>query len=284
MDTASFDRLARHIGAHCQRRSLLRSFTVLPLGLAIASAALPSQARKRKKKCKKKSKVCKGKCGKVTYKCRKRKKTANCGSCCDVCPSGCPFASVQAAINAAKPGATIRICCGTYTESLQITKNLTLAGNCSPSRPALQGTGAARVLTVSGGTVSLQGLLITGGRGGIANSATLTMTGCLVSGNHALGEGGGIDNVAMLTLRDCEISGNTASTSGGGIANNGGTVALEDGTTVIGNQAISGGGIYNNGPINTGGPGTSTCSGGSSVSGNIPTNCVAFGGGSCGSC
>ena len=46
----------------------------------------------------------------------------------DVCLSGCPYSSIQAAINAATPGDTIIVAAGTYTEQILIQKELTLIG------------------------------------------------------------------------------------------------------------------------------------------------------------
>ncbi len=45
-----------------------------------------------------------------------------------VCPEGCPFASVQEAIERAEAGAVIRVLPGTYRESLLIDKDVALEG------------------------------------------------------------------------------------------------------------------------------------------------------------
>src|SRR5450759_780642 len=45
-----------------------------------------------------------------------------------VCNSGCFFTSIQAAINAAQPGATITVGAGSYYENVVVNKSVTLRG------------------------------------------------------------------------------------------------------------------------------------------------------------
>ena len=92
---------------------------------------------------------------------------------------------------------------------------------------------------------------LSGFGGGVLNSGTanLTLTGCTVSGNSAVGSGGGVSNsgYATLTLTDCALSGNSAY-SGGGV-DNGGTAYLTD-CTLSGNSADKfGGGLSNGGLV-----------------------------------
>jgi parallel beta-helix repeat protein len=44
------------------------------------------------------------------------------------CTSGTQFATIQAAVNAASPGSTVKVCPGSYPEQVAIEKNLTLNG------------------------------------------------------------------------------------------------------------------------------------------------------------
>jgi autotransporter-associated beta strand protein len=75
------------------------------------------------------------------------------------------------------------------------------------------------------------------------NGATLTLTGCTVSGNAcAAGNGGGIFNGATLTLTDCNVSGNTASTTGGGILTTNTADLTATGCTFSGNVGANNGG------------------------------------------
>ena len=52
------------------------------------------------------------------------------GTCqpCDVCPSGCFFTSLQAAIDAAAPGETIQLCAGIYDGDIVINQSVSLIG------------------------------------------------------------------------------------------------------------------------------------------------------------
>jgi hypothetical protein len=116
MDARQFDSLARSLTASGRRREVLAFLATIPLlgGLtALVATEDTAEAkgkgrrkrgkqarhdpglsaekkRKKKKKCKKPAQVCAGKCGPVTFKCKKRKKTVDCGSCacnppCDEC-------------------------------------------------------------------------------------------------------------------------------------------------------------------------------------------------------
>jgi hypothetical protein len=131
---------------------------------------------------------------------------------CDVCASGCTFSSVQAAIDAASPGATIRVCPGTYAESaasfaaIHIFQPLTLIGAGEGADPAtntiLRPTQASRevVRMADAGTVRLERLRITGatgenGRGvnvqGLADATNATFAHCAITGNHSTANSGG---------------------------------------------------------------------------------------------
>jgi hypothetical protein len=174
---------------------------------------------------------------------------------CDVCASGCPYSSVQAAVNAMPSGSTVSICAGTYKGSISINKNLTLIGAGQGNNPVVDtildatGTGASVVSipSSSGGPVTLQDLRITGGNvdlgGGIVSKRPLTMTRCTVNGNAASIDGGGVHSFEALTMTDCSVIGNTANEVGGGILIESGTLMMSH-CTVSGNTARDvGGGI-----------------------------------------
>ena len=184
--------------------------------------------------------------------------TSHAGPAFTVCPSGCPYSTIQAAINAAASGDTIHVGPGTYSEFLTISKPLTIEG-AGEQQTIVDSTGTRNsVVTVTANSVRLAHLTVTGailhgGGGGVINQpgATLTLDHTTVSGNSAIG-GGGIDNQpgATLTLDHSTVSGNSAPRGGvgGGIANSG-LLAL-DHSTVSGNSATGGGGgIYNSGTL-----------------------------------
>jgi hypothetical protein len=172
-----------------------------------------------------------------------------------VCPSGCPYAHIQDAIDAASSSDTISIAAGTYAEHLDIEKSLTLVG-AGASSTAIDGGNSGTVVTIgisnTAPMVTLSGVTIqhgntAGNGGGIANSGTLTLTNSTVISNTAAGAGysysfgGGIYSTGALMLTNSTVSGNSATSVGGGIENIGGTVTLAN-STVADN---SGGGIYN---------------------------------------
>jgi predicted outer membrane repeat protein len=207
--------------------------------------------------------TCEGKCGGASDGCE-GPCTGSCGTnqlcdagtcqACDVCASGCRYPTVQAAITAANPGDTIRICPGIYDDDTHvINKRVTLIGAGSGAGgTVLDVEGDGRVMNVSGAEVELRDLQVTGGYtgssgGGILNvdGATLTLTRVLVTRNVAEENGGGIYNAA--------------------------TLILNAGTAVTGNNANRGSGIFNTGTV--------TLHPDSNVSGNFPDQCVNDAGG-----
>jgi pectin methylesterase-like acyl-CoA thioesterase len=97
----------------------------------------------------------------------------------------CPnpdFSTIQAAVDAASPGTTIRICAGTYPEQVSITKALTLRGdNGAVIEPSgvtanttgtTSGTPAAAIILVKDTTdVNISDLIVDGANNGITECA-----------------------------------------------------------------------------------------------------------------
>jgi hypothetical protein len=145
--------------------------------------------------------------------------------------------SIQAAIDAASPGETIRVAEGTFNVSLEIAKSLVLEGGYTdfgtgarnPRNTILQGT--SRVIEISGVgvDVTVDGFEITGGAasdgGGIWADAE---QGCRVvihdnyiHHNTAGDSGGGLwadlNDRCELEITDNRIYSNTAGSTGGGL-------------------------------------------------------------------
>jgi hypothetical protein len=149
---------------------------------------------------------------------------------------------------------------------LLVDKSVTITGPGAASL-AVDGNAASRVfLTDLGKTVSISGLTIrngldpgaTGLGGGIYNWATLTLTDCVVTLNHATIGAGIYNNHGTLTITNSTLSGNSTgnvaggSNLGGGIYNDGAgslsaTVTITN-STLSGNHAdVAGAAIFNDG-------------------------------------
>jgi hypothetical protein len=223
-----------------------------------------------------------------------------------VCSShgpGCPFTSIQAAINAAPDGAAISINAGTYLENLAIdpahTKatHLTLVGEQNGA-VIVDGQHKASVLAISpGNSVKLVGLTLTHGSGSdtgqgfSAGGGILNFGGNLeviqsriIANSVGAGFGGGIFNAdapsggGTLRLVSSVVQDNTAS-AGGGVSTISMTAATRAdiiNTTVQGNHA--GGGAVPPG-LPTGGGGVQNCGTLTMTNSHISDNTASDGGG-----
>lgn len=164
-----------------------------------------------------------------------------------------PFDSLQAAVDAARPGDTL-VVRGTCHGVTTIGKSLTLVGarDGHLAQATLDGDRLGSVITIDGRvTVVVQGLSIVDGRalsfgrggGGIGNHrGALTVAGSTISGNAAT-EGGGIANYAdgSVTLTQSTVRDNSASAGGGLYNDYMGTFVVTD-SSVSDNNAQLGGG------------------------------------------
>jgi len=129
---------------------------------------------------------------------------------------------------------------------LDVTESLTIIGN-GQTNTIIDGNGAVtgeRVFDVLSGTVTFDGVRITGGfspgesGGAIRNQGTLTLQNSTISGNTA-DVGGGISSLdGTVFIQSSTVFGNTALVSAGGIANHNGTLSVSD-SIISGNVAES---------------------------------------------
>jgi hypothetical protein len=261
MDANRFDWISKSLATAGTRRGLLRFLAASPLAGSLA-VVRTEESRGKKRHCKR--------CM-TTSDCNTKPNQICDNGCCRTCTcigGDCPHASVQAAIDAAKRGATIPICPGIYNERLVIDKNLTLVGAGSGADPTantiLDGPTQSGSEPVPGGVMFVTGssklvarsLRFTGGGGeligfggGIFTESTTTtkLEHCEVTENSAANHGGGIYNGGTMALINTNVTDNTAISAGGGIYNYA-TLTLKENSGVTGNHAQfgPGGGIYNN--------------------------------------
>jgi hypothetical protein len=255
MDLDRLDALARSIAAAGSRRTLLGFLAAIPFagGVTLVDpAAMDAKRRRRRRWCKPKrrARVCASKCGTVRNR-RTCWKKVTCEPCCTVKPAD----DLQAAIDTAADGATLRLCAGTWvvTETLTIGKPLTLIG-AGAGQTILYGADQRRVLAITADVpVTLQALTITRGKdtagGGISNAGKLTLIDAALTANTATGStdddgGGAIWSTNDLTLRNTVVRENTSAGRAGGIRMDGGTLNLKAGSSIEENTAAApGGGI-----------------------------------------
>jgi len=158
---------------------------------------------------------------------------------------------------------TIYVEQGTFAGPFTIDRNVSIVGE-SETTTVLKGGDA--VVTVTGGTVSISNLTITGGTdsatlngGGVDNESTLTLDNVLVTANTSTAAGivgncvaaAGIFSEGAMAIENSAITRNDASGKAcvGGVYNDGTTMVIEN--TIISDNFASGpegdaGGLLNN--------------------------------------
>ena len=166
----------------------------------------------------------------------------------DVCESGCPYRSIQAAINAANPGQNIRVGPGTYYESLVLRPRISVAGN-GQNQTTIRGNGSQPVVRADDSQIArdtvVENLSIAGGggdRGGgllVSSGAKPTVRNVTIRDNSTsqLGAGITVQNGANLLLEGALIR-NNAAPSGSGLTVNDGQATVRD--TTIENNVSNG--------------------------------------------
>ena len=183
---------------------------------------------------------------------------------------GCTHTSIQAAINAASSGDTIKVAQGTYPENLSVSKAVILLGGYSTANWTTRGPASSTVINGSGSSNSviqvyanatIDNFTITGGSGYPA------------PGGYTIG--GGIYTAASApTISNNIIQGNSANWGGGIICAN----AAAGQTTQILNNTISGNTATSGPPWGWGG-GISVSDASAYIKGNTISNNLAYWGG-----
>lgn len=167
--------------------------------------------------------------------------------------NGSAYDTVEAAIAAAGSGDRIWVCPGSWpTNAVLQSRTLELwAADPTPGATVLSGSGSNTILTISGGTITVDGLEISDGfsdyaGGGIsASSADLTLTCVDLVDNYADYEGGGLYvGGGTVTIEGCTLRDNRSGYEGGGMEIDGGSpseATITD-SVFVGNRADYSGG------------------------------------------
>jgi predicted outer membrane repeat protein len=169
-----------------------------------------------------------------------------------------PYCSIQVAIGAAAGGDEIVVAEGTYLESIDFDGKAITLRSTDPANPAVvaatvvNGNGATHVVLCNSGEGAgtvLDGLTITGGAANGAGAdghgagmyclGSPTVSRCVFTSNHAVGNGGGLySSGGNPAVTGCTFSFNTSVHFGGGVYAGGGTLTAT-GCTFTGNAATT---------------------------------------------
>ncbi|MCP4809312.1 MAG: hypothetical protein GY913_11960 [Proteobacteria bacterium] len=173
-----------------------------------------------------------------------------------VAPSGGHHTTIQAAFDAANSGDTIQVSAGTWTGGLVLTgKSVTLASDEGLEATTLDGAGAARLLDVQDGSLTLKGFTLTNddGAGVLLEDATLEGSDLVFDnmgtddedGSYFPQDYGGsiLANGSAVYLARVVFSGGVAEDGAHIAGYSTSTLSVSD-STFEGGRAISGGSIY----------------------------------------
>jgi parallel beta-helix repeat protein len=158
------------------------------------------------------------------------------------------FNTIQQAVDAAKPGDTVRIAPGTYTENVVVNKQLTITA--ISGRPTVQAADPSKdVFLLSSPGVHIDGLTITGGASGVEIQG---VSNCVVTNVVAQDNVRGVylANSTQSEISNSNLAGNGYGVYGDGSSNN--TLSSNVATGEKGNGNTLGDGIFlNYGDSNT---------------------------------
>jgi len=149
--------------------------------------------------------------------------TAGAATTWTVCPSGCNFTTIPAALGAASNGDTVSVHAGTYSGGFAITKSIRLVGAGASTTLIRGGSPVVTVGTspfvgpppTSQPTVLISGVTIRDGTadpttpffaaGGVQNFGRLTLSGSVVAGNSGFDTGGILNQGGLLELNGSAV-------------------------------------------------------------------------------
>ena len=142
--------------------------------------------------------------------------TVGCASAAtySVCPCGCNYTSIQAAINAADPCDTIEVHSSTYYENVDVTKPLILRGiDTGSGKPVVDAGGSGNAIMLSADGITLEGFnAINSGYSGRDAGIKVVSSNNNITGNNVSN-----NNWAGICLYD---SSNNNSITGNNVCNN----------------------------------------------------------------
>jgi parallel beta-helix repeat protein len=121
--------------------------------------------------------------------------------------------SIQAAIDAAKPGETIEVYSGTYQESLQIGKQIVLKGIDSGSGLPQVVTDRGSAITIKGSGVILEGIWAKSASGWTGDAGILVTSNSNILRNN-MASGSGNTGILLQKCVNNTLSGNVAQSNG----------------------------------------------------------------------
>ena len=164
----------------------------------------------------------------------------------DVCPTGCLFTSIQAAIDAAASGAEITVANGTYYETITLNdgKRLSSLGGSVVTTIDATGLGGPAVNLIDG---TIDGFTLTGGTGNNGSGGGVfvssgTVQNSIMRDNAVTGRGGGLYVSGQATVVNNRFIANTA-VEGGGVSYVKGSTVVIQGNRFHGNTAERGGAL-----------------------------------------
>lgn len=164
-----------------------------------------------------------------------------------VCASGCDYASIQSAVNAAANGDTLALEPEGFIEGeILVDRDLTI--RAASGQATIDGNGATTVIEIAADAlVFLENLKLTSAKRAIVtNHGIAYLETVYVVGDGTTSVYGGIVNYAdgyLLLRAHSVVAGNRSKNLGGGISNFGDLEITN--ATLIGNRGRLGGGIFN---------------------------------------